>query len=173
MVCPELVLRLLVVELWKKINLKISLFNFKISTKLFLKNFRFKNNLLYNAFMNFLKTYFVGFLFLLAIVLFAPQARAEGNLLVNPGAETGDATGWIILENGGDGWSFDFDDIVNSGTKSFQSSYGLTSMSQTVNLVTSGYTAYQLDVRKPTITATIYTRTRADQAGRYYEHTSF
>ncbi len=116
--------------------------------------------------MKFGKSFFTT-IFLLGIFSVAHQASAD-NILVNPGAETGDMTGWIISSNGGEGWSFDFDNLVQSGTKSFQSSYGLDSMSQTVSLISAGYSAYQLDVEKPTITSTIYTATRGDQAGRYY-----
>jgi hypothetical protein len=49
--------------------------------------------------------------------------------------------GWTTIQNGGDGMSYDFDTFVRSGTKSFQTSFGLDSISQTVDLYANGYTA--------------------------------
>lgn len=119
--------------------------------------------------MIFIKNFFSVFLFLLlSFVSFASYASAESNLLTNPGAEEGDLTGWNVIANAGDGWSVDFDNVTRSGDYAFMPSYGVSRLSQTVTLSSFGYTAHHLDVEKPTITATVYTKTRGDQAGRYY-----
>lgn len=79
-----------------------------------------------------------------------PETPQANNLLANPGAETGDMSGWTILQNGGDGWATIND--PQAGSKSFITSYNLATRSQLIDLVAKGYTAQQLD-QSPTINA--------------------
>ena len=67
------------------------------------------------------------------------------NLLVNPGAETGDLSGWTINKNGGDGWAIDKSVNSYSGDYEFATSYLECKRSQTIDLIAAGYTATQLD----------------------------
>ncbi|MBD1833768.1 cadherin-like domain-containing protein [Cyanobacteria bacterium FACHB-472] len=70
------------------------------------------------------------------------------NLLTNPGAETGDMSGWNILQNGGNGWAVQSGGYENSQT--FVTSYDWGKRSQTVDLVAKGYSTTVLD-QAPTI----------------------
>ncbi len=99
---------------------------------------------------------------------FSSSVFAETNILTNPGAESGSTTGWDVIANVGDGWSVNFDSDVRSGSYAFMPSYGLSRISQTVNLSSAGYSAERIDTLQPTITMNVYTRTRSDQAGYYY-----
>ena len=76
-------------------------------------------------------------------------AGSKVNLLVNPGAETGDMTGWNIISNGGNGWKIDTGG-GKEGTKSFATSYGWCKRYQEIDLLAKGYSAAQLDAA-PTI----------------------
>jgi len=42
----------------------------------------------------------------LLVLLASADLHAAGNLLTNPGAEAGDASGWTNVVNGGNGWAF-------------------------------------------------------------------
>jgi uncharacterized repeat protein (TIGR01451 family) len=66
-----------------------------------------------------------------------------GNLLVNPGAETGDLSGWNIIENGGDDWSATTI-MPHQGGWSFITSFNSTlwdTRYQEIDLLAAGYTA--------------------------------
>jgi hypothetical protein len=96
------------------------------------------------------------------------QAFCAGeNLLVNPGAETGDLTGWTLELNGGNGWSANFDDIVHSGMNAFSTSYGLGVKSQEVDLVAAGFSEALLDSAPP-IAFSEWVASRFDQGARYF-----
>jgi hypothetical protein len=88
------------------------------------------------------------------------------NVLANPGAETGDMTGWTIDANGGNGWSATAAGPVRSGTNAFSTSYSLSRRHQTVDL-TQFFTTAQLDAA-PDLAAGEWVGTRFDQAGQYY-----
>lgn len=91
---------------------------------------------------------------------------ASTNIVTNPGAES-DGTGWTTILNGGDGMSYTFDSLVRSGSKSFQTSHGLDSISQTVDLFAHGYTTSSMsDV--PPLVFSVWVASRGDQAARYY-----
>jgi Ca2+-binding RTX toxin-like protein len=70
------------------------------------------------------------------------------NLLTNPGAETGDMSGWNILQNGGNGWTVQTGGY--EGSQTFVTSYAWGKRSQTVDLVAKGYSTAVLD-QAPTI----------------------
>jgi ketosteroid isomerase-like protein len=82
--------------------------------------------------------------FTLAAVNDAPTL----NLLTNPGAETGNMSGWNILQNGGNGWAVQTGGYEDSQT--FVTSYDWGKRSQTVDLVAKGYSTTVLD-QAPTI----------------------
>ncbi len=111
---------------------------------------------------------FVGILsaVLMCSVRFVAPAHAATNVLTNPGAEL-NGTGWTTITNGGDGMSYDFDGLVRSGSKSFQTSYGLDSISQTVDLFAHGYSANSLSTGA-SITFSVWVASRGDQSIRYY-----
>ncbi len=73
---------------------------------------------------------------------------AGANLLSNPGAETGDTSGWSYLVNGGSGWATD-GWLVIEGTHSFTSSYAWDRMGQEIDLVSEGYSSAYLDSAPP------------------------
>lgn len=102
----------------------------------------------------------------IALFLFSSQAFASTNLLVNPGAES-DGTGWTSISNGGDGMSYNFDNLVRSGTQSFQTSFGLDSIYQKVDLFANGYSTSSMD-SSPAISFSVWFATRGDQGGQYY-----
>ncbi len=72
---------------------------------------------------------------------------------VNPGAETGDMTGWNIIFNGVDGW-LATTDTPHQGSYSFITSYGTAwnTREQEIDLLAAGYSAAYLD-SAPTLTA--------------------
>ncbi|MCX5748920.1 MAG: hypothetical protein NTZ10_01555 [Candidatus Saganbacteria bacterium] len=76
--------------------------------------------------------------------------QTTNNLLTNPGGESADTTGWTVIDNGGSGWLVG-GGFVHSGNYSFQSSYSWCSMNQTIDLLSKGYSAAQLDAQ-PVIT---------------------
>jgi hypothetical protein len=103
----------------------------------------------------------------LSLIFFlSSPVLADTNLVTNPGAESNGA-GWTTILNSGDGMSYDFDGVVRSGTHSFQTSFGLDSISQRVDLVANGYPVQKLDFAPP-ITFSVWAASRGDQAGRYY-----
>lgn len=71
------------------------------------------------------------------------QTTVSGNLLVNGDAETGTMGNWTVV-NGGDGWAITTAD-AHSGTSAFIGSYSMGTMSQTIDLVSLGYSAGELD----------------------------
>jgi hypothetical protein len=72
------------------------------------------------------------------------------NLVTNPGAETGDLTGWTITSNGGDGWaSVTYN--PHSGTRSFGTSWAWCTRSQEIDLIAKGFTAAELDAAPPVV----------------------
>ncbi len=97
----------------------------------------------------------------------ASPTFAATNLLTNPGAETGDFTGWTVIDNGGDRWSETFDGVAHSGDHSFATSYGWDSRYQKVNLLTA-YTAEQLDSGQYSITFSEWVASRPDKSAQYY-----
>ncbi len=70
------------------------------------------------------------------------QTTVSGNLLTNGGAEAGDLSGWTIV-NGGDGWVTTTD--AHTGTSAFIGSYSMGTMTQTLDLVSLGYSTGELD----------------------------
>lgn len=99
-------------------------------------------------------------------MLLSSPVAASTNLLTNPGAES-NGTGWTTIQNGGNGMSYNFDGVVYSGTKSFQTSHGLDSISQTVDLFTNGYRAGEMD-DMPNIRLGVWLTSRPDQGAQYY-----
>lgn len=100
------------------------------------------------------------------LILCSSPVLASTNLLTNPGAESG-GTGWVTIQNGGNGMSYTFDGFVRSGSQSFQTSFGLDSISQQVDLFANGYSTSSM-VTSPDIYFSVWFFTRPDQAGRYY-----
>ncbi len=98
-------------------------------------------------------------IFLILFFVAAPVFPALGgpNLLANPGAVTGDATGWTVSANGGSGWTF---------TDVFATSYNWCRKYQIVDLLGKGYTAAQLDAQ-PEITCSDWILQRFDADGTY------
>jgi uncharacterized repeat protein (TIGR01451 family) len=66
------------------------------------------------------------------------------HLLANPGAETGNLSGWMILQNNGNGWATTTD-TPHMGSRSFVTSYGWDTRYQEVDLLAEGYSAAYLD----------------------------
>lgn len=85
-----------------------------------------------------------------------PPALDGLNLLVNGDGESGDLTGWTLLDNGGDGWAV-LQMNAHSGTWAFGTSYGLCRRQQVVDLLAAGFTEAQLDA-EPRIDASEWYR---------------
>ena len=119
----------------------------------------------------FFKKYFKTAVIALMPVLFFCSgvhcAFAYTNLLVNPGAETGDMTGWTVDSNGGDGWNEGWNG-AHSDTHSFSTSYDWDTRHQTVDLVAAGYTPTQLDSGTFNAALSEWLTTRGDSGGYYY-----
>ncbi|APR88630.1 microneme protein 4 [Minicystis rosea] len=92
------------------------------------------------------------------------------NLLTNPGAETGDVSGWDILQSGANGWSAGHGDpVIHLFEKFvFVTSYWLDTRSQLLDLVALGYTAAQLDAAPPITVREWYRGGGYDTADSYY-----
>ncbi len=88
----------------------------------------------------------------LAVMISFVNTAGAVNLLVNPGAETGDFTGWTVV-NEGSGWAVNCA-FARTGSCSFGSSYNWGTITQIVDL-TETYTAEQLDT-EPAITIGAY-----------------
>ena len=116
------------------------------------------------------KVFFILLFIFLSISLIPKKTFAYTNLLTNPGAETGDMTGWTIDTNGGNGWSETFDGIAHSDTHSFATSFSMDTRHQTIDLVAAGYTPTQLDggTFSANISEWIMTRADAFAGGSYY-----
>ncbi len=107
----------------------------------------------------------------------ADAGEPTGNLLTNPGAETGDLSGWSIIENGGNGWlamdqttgndGYQVIDHAHSGTWWFGTSYDWDTRSQTVDLLAQGYTTDYLDTSPP-IQASEWFSPRRKGGDQYY-----
>ena len=65
------------------------------------------------------------------------------NLLENPGAETGDLSGWTITADGGNGWNVRGSGY--EGSHSFSTSYNWCKRYQEIDLLANGYTEAELD----------------------------
>jgi F-box associated region/EGF domain/Calcium-binding EGF domain len=96
--------------------------------------------------------------------------QEPGNLLQNPGGETGDMSGWQILQNGGGGWGVGPGDplIYLFGAVHFMTSYSMCRRSQLVDLTTMGFTQPQLDVAPPITVREWYRGGGYNRADRYY-----
>jgi hypothetical protein len=66
------------------------------------------------------------------------------NLLDNPGAESGDMSGWTLLANGGSGWKIDATGR-KEGTNSFATSYSWCKRFQEIDLNDKGFSLEQMD----------------------------
>ncbi len=75
--------------------------------------------------------------------------QEPGNLIQNPGAETGNLSGWTILQNGGSGWATETTDAHLFGQSAFITSYAMDTRSQLLDLTALGYTQAQLDAAPP------------------------
>jgi hypothetical protein len=71
------------------------------------------------------------------------------NVLVNPGAETGNLNGWTVVSNLGDGYVMAAGAGADMGAWFFTTSYGLFQRQQVVDLITLGYSAAFLDSAPP------------------------
>ncbi|MGC9445089.1 MAG: hypothetical protein ACP5E9_09230 [Candidatus Methanospirareceae archaeon] len=85
-----------------------------------------------------------------AIALGTADAVTTQNLLTNPGAESGDLSGWTILATGGNGWGIWGVDTTDyegpyEGNYCFLTSYGWCKRGQEIDLQAKGYTEAQLD----------------------------
>ncbi len=93
------------------------------------------------------------------------NSYSPSNLLQNPGAETGDLSGWTIDANGGAGWN-----VVDGGGRDsrycFVTSYDWDIKHQEIDLLAAGYTPAFLD-SSPDITASEWFYSRVDQTGMY------
>jgi hypothetical protein len=89
------------------------------------------------------KTALIVLAAIVIVSVFTVNAVAAQNLLTNPGAETGDMSGWTIIANGGNGWSTRGSGY--EGTHSFSTSYNWCKRSQEIDLLAKGYTEAQLD----------------------------
>jgi hypothetical protein len=88
------------------------------------------------------------------------------NVLANPGAETGDLSGWTIDLNAA-GWQSGTNaGYMHSGNNYFATSFTLSRRHQLIDL-TQFMTASQLDAA-PDISAGEWVRARTDQSGQYY-----
>jgi len=89
----------------------------------------------------------------LFVAVFSVNAVAAQNLLENPGAETGDMSGWTIKpEDPEIGETWGVRDGGYEGNHSFSTSYRWCKRSQEIDLLAKGYTEAQLDA-VPTISA--------------------
>ncbi|WP_027390899.1 LamG-like jellyroll fold domain-containing protein [Chrysiogenes arsenatis] len=88
------------------------------------------------------------------------------NFLQNPGAESGDLSGWTVEMNGGDGWLADTWE-PRTGGYAFGTSSAMGIMYQEVDLLAQGFTAAQLDSGNFPIQIGVYVRAR-DYNGEYF-----
>ena len=78
----------------------------------------------------------------------AQDATVSTNLVTNPGATSG-TSGWSVIANGGNGWSTTGGNHDGDGA-SWITSYGWARKSQTIDLLSKGFSADYLD-SQPTI----------------------
>ncbi len=93
------------------------------------------------------RTITVAAVIFIGLTIGTKSAWAYTNLIANPGAETGNFSGWTKVD-GGSGWGIS--GLAHSGSYGFTSSYEWGTLSQTLDLVGSGYAASTLDAQ-PTI----------------------
>jgi uncharacterized repeat protein (TIGR01451 family) len=74
----------------------------------------------------------------------------QSNLVSNPGAETGDLSGWTIIDNGGYGWSTT-GDYPHQGSHSFITSYSWDTRYQEIDLLAAGFSESYLDSAPPVL----------------------
>jgi len=96
------------------------------------------------------KVFLIVFVMFLVSMLFTVSSVTAENLLANPGAESGDMTGWTVLSNGGIGWGIWGVDTFayegpHSGDHCFLTSYDWDTRSQLIDLLSLGYDAAFLD----------------------------
>jgi hypothetical protein len=93
----------------------------------------------------------------------------NSNLLINPGAETGDMTGWSVTANGGNGWALSLGSLVHFGSYSFATSFGWDIPNQTEYLLAADLTAAEPDAQ-PSFMFNEWMAKRADSlhGGQYY-----
>ncbi|NIA09466.1 MAG: hypothetical protein GWP10_07005 [Nitrospiraceae bacterium] len=96
-----------------------------------------------------------------SILTLTVSPAAAFNLLTNPGAETGDLSGWTIIADGGDGWNVEEQGYAHEGDYVFVTSYGWCKRSQEIDLLAEGYTGAQLDA-SPTVNAEEWFKERDD-----------
>ncbi|MFA7314705.1 MAG: peptidoglycan-binding protein [Candidatus Magasanikbacteria bacterium] len=115
-------------------------------------------------FKKFYSVLFINF-FVFGLFFVCNNVFAVSNVLTNHGAESGDASGWSNIVNGGDGWEFDWGS--HTGSYGFDSSYLWDSMDQTVDLLDAGYSQEELDAI-PDIAFSSWITQRGDKTGEYY-----
>lgn len=76
--------------------------------------------------------------------------QEPGNLIQDPGGESGSLASWQVLQSGGDGWASTPANRL-FGERAFITSFSLDTRSQLLDLTTLGYTQQQLDAA-PSIT---------------------
>jgi hypothetical protein len=92
------------------------------------------------------------------------------NLVTNPGAETGNMSGWTIVANGGNGWAAidtSYYGNPHSGSYCFGTSYDWDTRYQVINLLAAGFTAAELDSAPPVVFQE-YTQSRPDAGCSYF-----
>lgn len=96
--------------------------------------------------------------------------QEPGNLITNPSGETGDLSGWTVLQSGGSGWTAATGDpkIHLFGQDVFITSYSLCTRSQLLDLTTLGYTQAQLDAAPPITVREWYHGGGYNTADSYY-----
>lgn len=88
------------------------------------------------------------------------------NLLTNPGGETGDMSGWSVIENGGNGWAVT-GSPVHSDSYAFVTSYQWGKRYQEIDLFAAGFSAGELALA-PDIAVSEWFGSRGDSAAQYY-----
>ena len=73
-----------------------------------------------------------------------PIGPFDSNLLVNPGLETGDMSGWTVIE-GESSCAIGEGAAARSGDYGLKTSYSLCRRTQTIDLLTAGFTEEELD----------------------------
>jgi hypothetical protein len=96
--------------------------------------------------------------------------QEPGDLITNPGGETGDLSGWTILQNGGSGWAAAAGDppIHLFGQNVSITSYALDTRDQLLDLIALGYTQAQLDAAPPIAVREWYHGGGYNTADSYY-----
>lgn len=99
-------------------------------------------------------------------VISSGHSRRIGNLLHNGGAEAGSMQGWTVLSTGGsDGWTLSGGGW--EGIRSFLTSFNWCRRMQTVNLMSAGYTAQELDAGPRIVAADRFRGTWPNYSDRF------